>query len=189
MSAPAQLHEPENPLGGVFDGDSACFEEMSLTRGDLRIVWEWLGEGYDGDWDPEDDKDTPLLRFSVYRRIDDPAARDELGLAVNEPWAAIDDASYCTNMPLVAEVPVLRAALELMMNGVESDFEPGDPDSSCKIKRTCEDLSWINPGSVEGCSTRKSAATLALIDGGDGLPARFRLLLHGGLERQHAVQA
>lgn len=41
-----------------------AFEEMELVDGKYRIVWEYIGEGWDGDYNPEDESDTPLLRFS-----------------------------------------------------------------------------------------------------------------------------
>jgi hypothetical protein len=54
-----------------------------IIRGNVKIEWVNLGEGFDGDYDPENPDDRNLLRFEVYR---------------NEgiEWVAIEDGSYCT---------------------------------------------------------------------------------------------
>jgi len=146
-----QLHEPENPLGGDVDGDDAFFQEMSLTRGELRIVWEYIGEGWQGEFGEVED-DEPLLRFTVYRHVDDPALREELGGSDDDPWIPVEDSSYCTRMPVMTPVATLRRALELMMDRVESDFHADD--YGCGVKRTCEELSWFEPASVERADAR-----------------------------------
>jgi hypothetical protein len=34
--------------------------------GDIKVEIEYLGEGFDGDWDPSDPGDMPLVRFRVF---------------------------------------------------------------------------------------------------------------------------
>lgn len=57
--------------------------EFYNDRGTTKVVWEYIGEGWYGDFDPTDPTDEPLLRFSVCTRFGD-------------GWEYADDASYCT---------------------------------------------------------------------------------------------
>lgn len=41
------------------------FVDISAEHGGVRFTWTWLGEGWDGDYDADDPKDEPLLRFDV----------------------------------------------------------------------------------------------------------------------------
>ena len=40
-----------------------------ITRGVVKIEWVNLGEGYDGDYDPENPDDVNLLRFDVSKKV------------------------------------------------------------------------------------------------------------------------
>jgi hypothetical protein len=37
----------------------------------VKIELEWIGEGLDGDYNPGNPNDVPLLRFSVYKKVND----------------------------------------------------------------------------------------------------------------------
>ena len=65
--------------GGRGGGD------VELIRGAVKIEWEELGEGWDGEYAGTPD-DKSLLRFYV--------ARLEGG-----QWVDIDDGSWCTRFP------------------------------------------------------------------------------------------
>jgi hypothetical protein len=85
-----------------------------------------VGEGFYGDYDPDpSSNDLPLLRFSVYVRI-------------NGEWVAVEDASYCTMMSVNVPKTVLQKALEYIMDEV---YEPLSQGYS--VKKLCERLSWI----------------------------------------------
>ena len=58
--------------------------EVVSENGLVKVVLEYIGEGYQGDYDPEDSEDEPLLRYSLYRKNDD------------DDWDAVDDGTYCT---------------------------------------------------------------------------------------------
>lgn len=60
--------------------------EVVSENGLVKVVLEYIGEGYQGDYDPEDSEDEPLLRYSLYRKNDDD----------DDDWDAVDDGSYCT---------------------------------------------------------------------------------------------
>jgi hypothetical protein len=120
-----------------FDG----FQEIEVVRGDVQLVWEWIGEGYEGDFNDEDPDDEPLLRFSVYARNLDDTAREEMGYP-DEEWVPVEDASYCTGVSAKEDREELTKALELMSDRVWGAFQSDSPPTF-GLKGTCEDLSHI----------------------------------------------
>ena len=107
------------------------FEYMELIRGDVRIEWEWIGEGVDGDYQEDDPYDEPLLRFSVSKRIE----KNYLG----QEWEQCDDASYCTLLSIHTDRDTLSQALTYLMNEF---YEPVTEGHS--IKKLGERMSWID---------------------------------------------
>lgn len=96
-------------------------------RGDLLAVWEDIGEGWNGEYDPDDPDDTPLLRFTVMKFYQ----TNDFG----GQWVEVDDGSYCTQMPVDTDEAILYRALELILDAAE---EPSP-------KRAFEELSWMKP--------------------------------------------
>jgi len=104
-------------------------EVDTLIRGDVRVEWERLGEGVCGDYNPDDPDDIELLRFDVSHKD------SETG-----EWLAVDDASYCTQVPVDTAPEVRQTLLRFIMDEV---YEPVTDGHS--IKKLCERLSWISP--------------------------------------------
>jgi len=101
--------------------------DKSATKGNVRIDLEWIGEGWSGDYDPDEPLDDPLLRFSVYRQDD------------NGEWQEVDDASYCTRLvgdKLTAEDADL--IFDYMFQQIGTTLS-----EASSIKRICERLSWM----------------------------------------------
>lgn len=73
-----------------------------LTKGRVRVEWTELGEGIDGDYNPEDPDDIELLRFDV-------------SLKVGGRWTFPDNASYCTQVPVKATAKQKSALLKTIM--------------------------------------------------------------------------
>jgi len=98
---------------------------MELIHGEYKVEWVDIGEGWDGDYNPNNPDDTPLLRFDTYRKDGD-------------EWEAIDDGSYCTAMPVGTPDNILQRALQLIVADLNAvvDLSP---------KRALEGLSWMNP--------------------------------------------
>lgn len=98
-----------------------------LIRGKIKVEWVDCGEGLSGDYDPDDPEDIALLRFDISRLVD-------------SDWEPIDDASYCTMMPVDTSDEAKIESLEYLMDEI---YEPASAVHS--IKKLCERLSWINP--------------------------------------------
>lgn len=96
--------------------------------GRVRVDWEALGEGLRGDYDPEDPSDIELLRFTAY-------------LATEDGWEQIDDASYCTNVPVGADPDALGRMICVIARKYGNMLN-SDPEQS--VKKLGERLSWIS---------------------------------------------
>ena len=92
------------------------------THPRITVELEHIGEGWDGDYDPEDSNDDALLRFTVLKN--------------DEP---VDDASYCTQLPdSLSKNQQLQVATFIL----DWVYEPLVAGHS--IKKLCERLSWID---------------------------------------------
>jgi hypothetical protein len=127
----------EHPNTDIFSyGDGDCVGETiaTLTRGRMRIEFANIGEGWDGDYNPDDPEDDNLLRFYVQFKT-------------NGAWEDVDSASYCTQTPVDTPEPVLHALLTLMMDRIYDGAAQFAGD--LHLKRPCEELSWIEPRWVD----------------------------------------
>ena len=98
----------------------------SLTESKLKVVWEDIGEGVCGDYNPADKDDVALLRFSCDRKV-------------GRRWEGIDDASYCTRMPVNTPRSILKRALKVIMKELADGLKNGTK------KRAMEAMSWLCP--------------------------------------------
>ena len=110
---------------------------IELIRGGRKVEWVDIGEGWSGDYNPDDPEDVALLRFDVLE-----LTKVE-GLFSDSPeleWEQMDDASYCTQMPADTSEADLRRGAEIIMDATYG---------KTNIKKICEELSWISPGWLE----------------------------------------
>ena len=106
-------------------------DEMEFEDRGVKVEFDNLDEGHNGDYNPDDPDDVNLLRFSGSRwNIDH--------------WVAIDDSSYCTQMPAQTSKFVLMMALLHIMKKVGDEVRAGR-----SVKKICEQLSWISPESFQ----------------------------------------
>lgn len=101
--------------------------EAKSADGKVKVVLEDIGEGKDGDYDPSDPDDKPLLRFTVYRRGE-------------REWEELDDSSYCTQIPVTTEKDEQLRLARLILAEVEAPAREHG-----RVKKLCERLSWVNP--------------------------------------------
>ena len=92
--------------------------DVELIEGEYKVAWVNLDEGYNGDYDPEDEEDENLLRLDVE-------------LLTKDGWES--KCSYCTCIPANAEESVLQEKLRKIMDAIKSV-----PKS--RIKKVCEKL-------------------------------------------------
>lgn len=94
----------------------------------LKVEWEDIGEGLNGDYDPNDPDDKQLLRFDVsYRQ----SRKDD--------WEAVPDSSYCTMIENTCPPRILKAILRYIYKEVDKKWRNG-----CSVKKLCEYLSWLD---------------------------------------------
>jgi hypothetical protein len=97
------------------------FKEIEVICGDKRVTWEYIGEGNEGDYNPDDPEDTPLLRFSCDKMVDG-------------AWEGMENASYCTQMPINSSRRDLLIAAGIILEAIDTD---------ASYKRDLERLSWL----------------------------------------------
>lgn len=97
-----------------------------LTKDNVKVELEYIGEGYSGDYDPEDEEDKKLLRFTVLKRD-------------GQHWLQMDNGSYCTLLTTDLTDQEQKKALNLIMDKVYNKIQSED-----SIKRICEELSWLD---------------------------------------------
>lgn len=102
---------------------------MEVSDDLLKAEWENIGEGWSGDYDPDDPDDVNLLRFTIYIKNDD------------GEWEQVDDASYCTSVPCDTPEEELKSKLETIFKEYRDVINEYPPDIS--VKKLGETLSWI----------------------------------------------
>lgn len=101
-------------------------KEREFFWSDFKVVWEYIGEGMSGDYNPEDEKDYPHLRFACYKR-------PEGHTKGHFEWEQVDDASYCTCLPISTPKTILKLASDKILLGLGEDY-----------KKRLEELSWLS---------------------------------------------
>lgn len=110
-----------------------------MKTGNLRVVIEWIGEGWQGDYDEEDPDDQRLARFSLQEErygVDEDYGTDD-GPTY---WEDADDCSYCTQIAwdTMENNPEFRAFSEKFLL---RQFEHDPPEYWKKI---AERISWVD---------------------------------------------
>ena len=105
-------------------------EETLLVAEDDVIKVEFLniGEGYNGDYNPQDPDDEPLIRFDV-------------SICEDGQWREVDDASYCTKLKVSEKLDVLEEKITAVFNRYRDVVDHILAGGS--VKKLGEELSWI----------------------------------------------
>ena len=128
-------NEADNPVA-IEDPDSDT--PLSIRDSKLRVDWYNAGEGWNGDYDPENPEDDNLLRFDVYVKTDDPSWEHTGG------WEAVEDGSYCTRVPADTDPKELKRLLEIIFENYREVIEDYI-NNGTSVKKLGESLSWISP--------------------------------------------
>lgn len=111
----------------------ACRDAISFSKENVKVSWVRIGEGYSGDYDPDDPDDEELLRFDV-------------DIKRNGVWEEVGDASYCTLVPVSTELNKKIFLLRILLNNYYNEIN-NDPYRS--VKKMGEWLSWISPDTID----------------------------------------
>lgn len=108
-------------------------EWIESQDGRFRACFTYIGEGWHGDYDPEDPTDSPLLRFDVQTSDPEWVRCDDA--SIDAGWYWVD--SYCTqvraNVVTGEQAETLLRSIVGRLNG-----ETGS------VKKILEELSWIS---------------------------------------------
>lgn len=113
---------------------------FKLREDKVEVSLEYIGEGYNGDYNPQDTSDKPLLRLDVcvHKSIKNDSAEDG-----GNAWKYMLDSSYCTCLPAEDKITA-RKALRHIMKKVKKPCLNGQ-----SIKRICAELSWLSPSDFQ----------------------------------------
>lgn len=119
----------------------------------LEVEFVDLGEGRDGEYNPNDPEDVPLLRFDV--RVSEYAAEkyEVYGESSfnDDDWFIPDACSYCTGIPVDTPLEV-QAELASQMAAVlwRTMLEDGS------LKRASQELSWSTEAGIDSPFPKES---------------------------------
>jgi len=109
------------------DYASAKGEFVELIVNDVKVHLSWVGEGISGNFiEAQAEFDEPMLRFSVFKRVE-------------RKWVAVENASFCTELSAKVSADILGVAANHVMKTVYSDVVLNYP-----IRRMCQKLSRMD---------------------------------------------
>jgi hypothetical protein len=132
-------YEPEDAdfhSGEVPSNMGTLATEIIATGDRFQASLEWIGEGEDGDFHPENPNDRPILRFDVSQKGD------------SGEWEDVPDSSYCTQLDARLPRPTRELAANLILKTVEEAHAAG-----LSLKRICERLSWMDEAAAKAGAT------------------------------------
>jgi len=106
-------------------------EKVRTFEGVRITLHDETGEGKNGNYNPDDPEDQPMLRFDVYEL-------DE------GEWVEVDSASYCTALPATVSEEMMDKALMVLMRELGPGVRAG-----VSIKKKAERLSWLSPENLD----------------------------------------
>jgi len=118
-------------------------EIHALIEDKVKVIFEDIGEGWNGDYNPDDPDDVSLYRFDVFAHesLKNEYAEDSM---IEDGYGFMLDSSYCTQMPTNTPKPIMDMALKRIMEEVKDAVIDG-----YSIKKICEGLSWLSPSDFQ----------------------------------------
>lgn len=111
---------------------------VSVSDDILRVDLVNIGEGWCGDYNPEDPNDVNLLRFDVY--VNNPDTDEEY----SDGWIEVEDASYCTQIPANTPAEILKDKATIIFKRYREKISSYDDYlNGPSLKKLGEELSWI----------------------------------------------
>ena len=103
----------------------------AVQVGNIRVGWAYLGEGYDGGYNPDDPDNQQLLRIDL-------VTFGEVGDTCEEIFE-----STCTQVQTCTNPALLIAGALMALREVKEPWETGN-----SVRRLVEGFSWWNAGSL-----------------------------------------
>lgn len=110
------------------------FDDVEVIEGDVKVVFQYMGEGLSGDYGDSED-DIPMLRFDIYRK-------DYTDYGVDHPdwdWDALEGGSYCTTLCIDTPKEMLEKMAQYILDVVKNHIKTGQG-----VKFIASGLSHIN---------------------------------------------
>ncbi len=110
------------------------------------VMWDYIGEGFTGDYNPDDPEDWPLLRFTVMVRNPDALYCEPPAEPPSDMYLEAANGSYCTaSLPIDVDKDELEYYTEkVMIPKLAPLLAEGK-----SIKRLCEGFSHTGEGEIE----------------------------------------
>ena len=135
---------PKKLTASHFKKNPSDFETIRREGKSYAIELEWIGEGIDGDYNPSNPNDIPLLRVNVQRRTND------------GDWEDLNDGSYCTQFSATSNSENANAIATYLLYKVEQEI-------SAHPKRFLESLSSVSFDEVEEYFRLKNLPTTLVL--------------------------
>ena len=125
------------------------FFDVEAVVGDVRVTFEYIGEGECGDYTGEED-DVPLLRFYTFQKNE---RADEYDIDLTEhhehpdwDWDGVEDASYCTRLPVDTDPVALEKMAKIIAEKMKEAINDNPEDGlfQYSIRKVGEKCSWID---------------------------------------------
>ena len=96
----------------------------------IKVEFVNIGEGYWGDYNPENPDDVNLLRFYVYFKPEN-----------EKEWQAVEDASYCTGVAATEKEETIMEKIGKLFKAYRKAY--GHICRGGSVKKLGEAMSWI----------------------------------------------
>lgn len=124
----------------------------------VKVVFDWCGEGRNGDYNPRDPDDTPLFRLDLFRkRLPNERWPAEYGEdSESEPgdWIFLTGGSFLTALPISTPKTAVDRLMSFVLPALSSRlFDFGDYQPVCQV--LCD--SQLQPEQISSEKQWKSA--------------------------------
>lgn len=164
--------DPENPEPIGWEGENVS----------LRFVY--IGEGYEGEYDPENPDDIPMFRIDTlvrrgaFEHVDIDGEEDD-------EWDVPAGGSYCTGLPTDTDPEKLAAYLRRMGTRIERAITFSRADAGEVIRVFAERISDVTDNNLDQLA---SSTTLFRLDRALSDQTRISTMADGTLELHREVE-
>lgn len=118
------------------------FDDIEAQEGDVKVVFEYIGEGYCGEYrESGKEDDAPLLRFTIHEKyyVNDGSGTDH----PDWNWVEVDSGSYCTTVTIDTPKEIVEKFAKHILDEVK-DYIAAERS----IRSVAAGLSHINTDAI-----------------------------------------